>query len=154
MSTHVYSLAVDFPNNSIDGALFATDCEIAGIGNQDGFVFTAAVAGDTVTLTFSPNLSAGEITTLDAVVAAHLGTSRLGAEDDGYKTLTYTNGKLTKVETFEDAARLNLSLTVDLTYDASGFLTSVLATNNDTGGALTKTLTYNTAGELTAVDPS
>ena len=66
---------------------------------------------------------------------------------DFYKELTYSSGDLSKIETYEDATKVNKLFTKDLTYTA-GSLTQIVLTNETTSTTETKTLSYDVSGNL------
>ena len=69
MSTHNYDLTTDF-SNGVNTVKLAN--EIPTVTSK---IFTISVAGNNVTIIFSTSLSAGEITSLNSIIASHDATT-------------------------------------------------------------------------------
>ena len=75
------------------------------------------------------------------------------SDGDFYKQLTYSNGDLSKIETYENATKSTKLFTKELTY-TTGYLTQVVTTNEITSVIETKTLSYDVNGNLINITKS
>lgn len=163
-SPYVYSISTDFVGLTGPEPVLVTltnEVAAASAGPSDGLDYLTHVErlGDEVRFYFELDLSAGEITTLDGVVAAHLGApipltfeeEFAAAKGAAFKTLIYlADGTLDQIDSFADAAKTDKTYNQALTYSV-GALTKLRLTRVADGAQWDKDLTYDGEGNLVAI---
>ena len=71
--------------------------------------------------------------------------------DNYYNEFTYTGGALSKIESYESAAKISKLFTKTFSYDAEGNLTQMELTNESTATTISKTFAYDAGGNLASV---
>lgn len=128
-----YSIANDFPNQTIDASVLTAEINASSIGPVlEGIT----IDGDDVVITFDDDLSTGEETTLDGIVAAHQGDPFV--EDiqklfsEGVQTETGT--------TFVEAASLDSGLLAAGEYLITWYSEISVETGDNTSGVIARVL--------------
>lgn len=100
MSTHVYNIANDFPNQAVDTEVLLAEINGSSIG--PGHNYSVNDDGTDITIEAEPDLDAGEVTVLDGIVAAHQGVPFV----DGTQRVSALAEQTNATTTFEDAVAL------------------------------------------------
>lgn len=79
MSIHTFSILADFPNQAISSTCLDLEINASNItANLDGI----NVEGDSVIITFAPDLNSTEIITLGTIISSHTGTCPAQIQQD------------------------------------------------------------------------
>jgi hypothetical protein len=119
--------------------------DITDFDENDYAVFEQGVLADT---SLQPNDNVSELTNdANYVTETEAFTGDFG---DYFNELTYTDGVVTKIETYDSPAKTTKKFTKTLSY-TNGYLTQISNLNEATSASITKTLTYNASNILVSI---
>ena len=153
LDTRVSSNSSDI--SSVSGLIALNDGDIFELQTATGLLVQKSETGNFVTNSETGSFYAasnpnGFITGVD--LSSYVTKTEAFIEDfDNYfNELTYTDGVVTKIETYDSPAKTTKKFTKTLSY-TSGALTQISTLTEATSASITKTLTYNTSNVLVSI---